>query len=165
MEQKMSRQTRQCITTIEQHLREVEQERDNALREREVALNDVNTLVQQRNNARTEILQLNMEITALTRAKQIPRMELAKVLRPMAIDPAILDAKYNPDDYVDEWSSDIVAALKRLYKEKPRWTIVTTLDEDLLVRLKHEKQTNRPSGLVGDDGNSYSYQSIVGYLL
>ena len=179
----MSSQTRQCISTIEKHLHEVEQERDHALREREVALNDVKNLVQQRDSARTEILQLNMEIAALTRTNQLPRVgrlildgiqrteglrraQLANVLRPMAMDPATLDAKYNPDDFFnEEWSSEIVDALKTLYKEKPRWTIVTTLEEDILVRLTHEKQTNRPSCRVGDDGNSYSYQSIVGYFL
>ena len=162
----MSSQTRQCISTIENHLHEVEQERDHALRERDVALNDVKNLVQERDSVRTEILQLNMEIAALTRAKQIPRVDraqLAEVMIHFAMDPATLDPNYNADDY--EWSSPIVDALKEIYIKKPRWSIVTTLDDRIVVRLVREPTRAMPNLLRGDDGNSYSYQSIVGYFL
>ena len=60
----------------------------------------------------------------------------------------------------------IVGALKTLYKVKPRWSIVTDDDErSILVLLTHEKEINMPSGLRGDDGNSYSYHSIERYFL
>ena len=94
------------------------------------------------------------------------RDQLGEALRPMAMDPATLDKEYDPGYSFNDWSPLIVGALKTLYKVKPRWSIVTDDDErSILVLLTHEKENNMPSGLRGDDGNSYSYHSIERYFL